>query len=144
MSNIYIYPHLRVTTKGREEFILGVEQFRDYLAKYLSNSYDAEYLCGRQTAKSGDTIVFAFRERDQWYFIGDGLVISKYHDSEDEDYPVHYHMAGVRLYPRNVGFEEFGEDGATWRRNLSIAPKIGTDEYMKLLKLSVTPPQAEP
>ena len=121
---IFVYSHVKVTQKGRQEFVLGIEQFRDYLARYLANSFDAEYRCGKRVASTGDTIVFAFKDTPDWYFVGDGLVIYKDHDLEDEVYPWHYHMAGVRLYPRNVNFTELGKVGAKLVTQIQIAPQL--------------------
>jgi hypothetical protein len=139
MSRVFVYPHVETTTKGRQEFTLGIDEFRDYFGRYLMSEYFSEYRCGKPTAGVGDLIVLAFKDGSEWFLVGDGLVVSKWHDTEDKEYPWSYRLSGVRLYPRSVAFKELGKRGSELRRKIQIAPQLSPDEYLEMLSRSATP-----
>lgn len=98
VPSVWIYPHVPGPEFG---FELGIEEFRSCLEDEAA--YGETWNHNYDNAREGDTIVFAFKEGEEWIVTGDGLVRKKVKPAAN--FKVAYIFECVRLYPRNVPYK---------------------------------------
>jgi len=132
---IWIYPH----KDGEHGFELGIDEFRCSLVDDVA--YGEKWNHNIDSAEKGDTIIFAFKEGEQWFVVGDGVVRERGEpDPEQKDqYEVGYTIESVRLYPRNVSYAELERNLASFNPDAHMKVKLLPDDYLRLLKNTVMP-----
>ena len=132
---IVIYANVDKDWKDRIRTPYGIAQFRSYISRSFITS-NQSYNHPSPRAMPGDIIVWAFREKHTWYFLGDGYVSEKWKDDEDEDWE--FLIEAARLYPRSVLLDELLFADKV-KKSLNIGYDMKWSEYKQLLEKAGEP-----
>lgn len=151
IPKIEIVPHV-TTYVGN----LGINEFANDLNKVMSYSPSWDRHWRRLTPVKnfyrGDTMVFSYKFNDEWYVVGDGVVLydgleedmklckiaKEENDEEGVDWKACYHFDNFRLYPQMVSYSRLQENLSQFRPNAYNYATITPEDYMRLLALTVT------
>ena len=131
-NSIYVYPFNPEYVKM--EGAASADEFRDWVTRFGDSFY---YTLAN--AQTGDILLFAWMEPDEWVVVGDGIIRSNHKHgaekwcscAEDTTYPRHILTGGIRLYPRNVSSKGFG-----FRKGQFA--KISPEDYVSIIAKSVS------
>lgn len=132
---IVIYANVDKDWKDRIRTPYGIAQFRSYISRSFITS-NQSYRHPSPRAMPGDIIVWVFREKHTWYFLGDGYVSEKWKEDEDEDWE--FLIEAARLYPRSVLLDELSFAGKV-KKSLNIGYDMKWSEYKQLLEKAGEP-----
>jgi hypothetical protein len=130
---VVIYANVPKDWQGRIRTPYGIAQFRSYVSRNFITS-DQPYTHPSAKAVVGDIIIWAFKEEETWYLLGDCFVCYK---SKGEGY-WNFWLEGARLYPRSVLLSEVSFAAKT-RIALNVGRAINWDQYKELLEKAGTP-----
>jgi hypothetical protein len=130
---IVVYANVDKDWKERIQTPYGMAQFRSYISRSFITS-DLPYTHPSAKAVKTDIIVWAFKDSDVWYLIGDGYVRGKY---KKEDY-WEFYIESARLYPRSVSMDEL-TFGAAKKSALNVGFELKWKEYIEILEKAGTP-----
>ncbi len=130
---IVVYANVAIDWKGRVQTPYGIAQFRSYVNRSFVTS-DLPYTHPSARAVPTDIIVWAFKDGEEWYLIGDGYVRSKF---KKEDY-WEFYIESARLYPRSIKLDELSF-GAAKKSALNVGFVIDWSEYSEILEKAGTP-----
>jgi hypothetical protein len=130
---IVVYANVNEDWRERVRTPYGIAQFRSYISRNFITS-DLPYTHPSTKAVAKDIIVWAFKDNNVWYLIGDGYVRSKY---KKEDY-WEFYIESARLYPRSVSLDELSF-GAAKKSALNVGFVLSWDEYKEVLEKAGTP-----
>jgi hypothetical protein len=135
MAYVWIYPHVPKYA-GK----LGIVHFRMNLEARLRSEPDwnRDWRTNTQGAKTGDTVIFAFKEGDEWFVVGDA-VVSRVDEPEDSDWKFSPRYEAFRLYPRNIAYAELRQKLMAFNPDQHQRVKLTADDYVTLLGLTVIP-----
>jgi len=130
---ICVYANVVKDAQDRIRTPYGISQFRSYITRHFITS-DLPYNHPNVRATEGDIIVWAFRENDSWYLLGDGFVVNKYKENGEWKFDIE----GARLYPRSVNLDElsFAKDK---KQSLNIGFELRWEEYQELIEKASEP-----
>lgn len=136
---IVVYANVEKDWKERIQIPYGMAQFRSYISRNFITS-DLPYTHPNAKAVSSDIIVWAFKDNEIWYLIGDGYVRSKYKikgKTKDDNY-WEFYIESARLYPRSVSMDELSF-GPAKKNALNVGFELKSKEYMEILEKTGTP-----
>ena len=139
MGNVWILPH----TKEKAGSELGIVQFRMNLEARMKGEpmWDRDWEIDFEKLKKGDVVIFAFKEYDEWYAVGDAMVFKIDNAPQDSEFKFRPRYECFRLYPRNVSYTELAQKlGDSFRPTQYKHVKIDAEAYLSLLELTVTEP----
>ena len=129
---------------------LGITQFAEDLSKTMlsTSSWDRHWRRKGTVTNlhTGDIMIFAFKDDDEWFAIGDAVLL---YDGIDEDYfdckraagdewPCCYHFTDFRLYSRYVSYSQMKGELSDFRPDRNKVAHMGPDDYVRLLSLTAT------
>jgi len=112
----------------------GIAQFRSYISRNFITS-DQPYTHPSPKANPGDIIVWAFRDKEEWYLLGDGYVSVKW-GSHKKGWK--FGIEGARLYPRSVLLDELSFTKKA-KKSLNVGYGLKWDQYKELLENASRP-----
>jgi hypothetical protein len=135
---IVVYANVDEDWKERIHTPYGIAQFRSYISRNFITS-DNPYTHPSSKAVPKDIIIWAFKDNDIWYLIGDGYVRSKYKvaGKKKEDTYWEFYIESARLYPRSISLDDLSFGTAkksalnfgfvlTWKQYREVLVKAGT------------------
>jgi hypothetical protein len=136
---IVVYANVNKDWKERIQTPYGITQFRSYISRSFITS-DLPYTHPSVKAVETDIIIWAFKDNDIWYLIGDGYVRSKYKvkGKTKKDDCWEFYIESARLYPRSVSMDELSF-GPAKKNALNVGFEIKPKEYMEVLEKAGTP-----
>jgi hypothetical protein len=136
---IVVYANVDEDWKERSQTPYGFAQFRSYVSRNFIMS-DLPYTHPSAKAIPTDIIVWAFKDKEIWYLIGDGYVRSKNKitGKKKEDNYWEFYIESARLYPRSVSMDELSF-GATKKNALNVGFVLQWKEYNELIEKAGTP-----
>ena len=129
---------------------LGITQFAEDVSKTMlsTSSWDRHWRRkGTVTdLHTGDIMIFAFKDDDEWFAIGDAVLL---YDGIDEDYsdckraagdewPCCYHFTDFRLYSKYVSYSQMKGELSDFKPDRNKVVHMGPDDYVRLLSLTAT------
>jgi hypothetical protein len=130
---VVVYANVNADWKERVHTPFGIAQFRSYISRNFITS-DLPYTHPSAKAVKGDIIIWAFRDKDVWYLLGDGYVRDK---CNMRDY-WEFWIESARLYPRSVTLDELSF-GAAKKKSLNVGFALRWKDYVEVLKKAGTP-----
>ena len=136
---IVVYANVEKDWKERIQMPYGMAQFRSYVTRNFITS-DLPYTHPSARAVPTDIIIWAFKENDVWYLLGDGYVKSKFKVSAEskEDNYWEFYIESARLYPRSVSMDELSF-GAEKKSALNVSFVIDWKQYDEVLEKAGKP-----
>ncbi len=130
---IVVYANVDKDWKERIQTPYGMAQFRSYISRSFITS-DLPYVHPNAKAVKTDIIIWAFKENDTWYLVGDGWVREKLKVNKGWQ----FYIESARLYPRGVSMDEL-TFGASKKGALNVGFELQWDEYIEVLDKAGTP-----
>jgi hypothetical protein len=130
---VVIYANVPKDWRDRIRTPYGIAQFRSYISRNFITS-DQPYGHPSKKAVVGDIIIWAFKEGETWYLLGDGFVCYK---AKGEGKSWNFWIEGARLYPRSVLLSEVSFAAKTIALNVGFA--IDWNQYEELIEKAGTP-----
>ena len=130
---IVVYANVDKDWAERVHTPYGIAQFRSYISRNFISA-DSPYTHPSSKAMKTDIIVWAFKDNDIWYLIGDGYVRDK---CKQEDI-WEFYIESARLYPRSVSMDELTY-GPAKKGALNVGFEITWKQYRELLEKAGTP-----
>lgn len=130
---IVIYANVEKDWKNRIRTPYGIAQFRSYISRNFITS-DQPYTHPVTKAVQRDIIVWAFKDKDVWYLLGDGFVSWKEKNGDHWE----FWIEGARLYPRSVPLDDLSFADKI-RISLNVGIALSWKQYRELLEEASKP-----
>ena len=136
---IVVYANVNEDWRERIQTPYGIAQFLSYVSRNFITS-DLPYTHPSAKAVPTDIIVWAFKDKEIWYLIGDGYVRGKYkiEGKKKEDTYWEFYIESASLYPRSVSMDELSF-GAAKKAALNVGFVLTWKEYNELIEKAGTP-----
>ena len=127
---------------------LGITQFAEDLSKTMlsTSSWDRHWRRKGTVTNlhTGDIMIFAFKDDDEWYAIGDAVLL---YNGIDEDYsdckraagdewPCCYHFTDFRLYSKYVSYSQMERELSEFNQDTHKVVRLEPDDYVRLLSMT--------
>ena len=128
---------------------MGIDQFRRDLMAIMTSPPSWDRHWGRNkgplSADKGDIVVFAFNENNEWYAVGDAVVLydgiseglEECKERSGTAWKACYHFENFRLYSRSIPYSELKASFSKFNPNARQLAQIDGDDYLRLLSLTV-------
>ncbi len=127
---------------------LGITQFVEDLSKtMLSNSSWDRHWRRKGTVtdlQTGDIMIFAFKDNDVWYAIGDAVLLyngieEDYSDCKrmaGDEWKCCYHFTDFRLYSKYVSYSQMETKLSNFMPERQRVIRLEPDDYVRLLSMT--------
>ena len=129
---------------------LGITQFAEDLSKTMlfNSSWDRHWRRKGNLTNlvTGDVMVFSYKDDDEWYAIGDAVLlydgIAEDHSDckrkAGDEWPCCYHFTDFRLYSKRISYNEMAEKLEDFRPDIHKVVYLTPNNYVQLLSLTAT------
>ncbi|MCL4420240.1 MAG: hypothetical protein M1477_00935 [Candidatus Thermoplasmatota archaeon] len=129
---------------------LGITQFAEDLSRTMlsTSSWDRHWpRKGTVTdLHTGDIMIFAFKDDNEWYAIGDAVLL--YNGIEEDcsdckrkaggEWNCCYHFTDFRLYSKYISYNQMKRELSLFNEDTHKVVHIGPEDYVRLLSLTAT------
>ena len=140
---IIIAPHIPIYVGD-----LGITQFGEDLSKTMlfTSSWDRHWRRKGTVTNldKGDIMIFAFKDNDEWYVIGDAVLLYNGIEADHSDckrmagdeWKCCYHFTDFRLYSKYISYNRMEVELSDFRPDRSKVSHLTPEDYAHLLSMT--------